>query len=138
MKNFIKYAILFSLGGISYLLMELLWRGYSHWTMFALGGLCFVLIGVINEFYTYEIPLFIQMVIGTFIITALEFITGCIVNLTLHLNVWDYSDMPMNIMGQICLPYMLLWFLLSPVCIIADDYMRHYFFDEEKPHYKLF
>lgn len=101
MKNFIKYAILFSLGGISYLLMELLWRGYSHWTMFALGGLCFVLIGVINEFYTYEIPLFIQMVIGTFIITALEFITGCIVNLTLHLNVWDYSDMPMNIMGQI-------------------------------------
>ncbi len=138
MKNTAKYAILFSLGGIFYLLIELLWRGYSHWTMFALGGLCFVLIGVINEFYTFEIPLFIQMVIGTFIITALEFITGCIVNLTLHLNVWDYSDMPMNIMGQICLPYMLLWFLLSPVCIIVDDYLRHYFFGEEKPHYKLF
>lgn len=138
MKNTAKYAILFSLGGIFYLLIELLWRGYSHWTMFALGGLCFVLIGVINEFYTFEIPLFIQMVIGTFIITVLEFITGCIVNLTLHLNVWDYSDMPLNIMGQICLPYMLLWFLLSPVCIIVDDYLRHYFFGEEKPHYKLF
>lgn len=138
MKNTAKYAILFSLGGIFYLLIELLWRGYSHWTMFALGGLCFVLIGIINEFYTFEIPLFIQMVIGTFIITALEFITGCIVNLTLHLNVWDYSDMPLNIMGQICLPYMLLWFLLSPVCIIVDDYLRYCFFDEEKPHYKLF
>lgn len=138
MSNFLKYLILFSMGGIFYLIIELLWRGYSHWTMFALGGVCFVLIGIINEFFTYEIPLAIQMLLGTFIITALEFVTGCIVNLKLGLNVWNYYDMPYNIMGQICLPYMFLWFLLSPVCIIADDYMRYMFFGEEKPHYKLF
>lgn len=138
MSNLLKYLILFSMGGIFYLIIELLWRGYSHWTMFVLGGVCFVLIGIINEFFTYDIPLPIQMIIGTFIITALEFITGCIVNLKLGLNVWSYRNMPYNIMGQICLPYMFLWFLLSPVCIIADDYMRYMFFDEEKPHYRLF
>lgn len=138
MGHFFKYLILFALGGIFYIIIELLWRGYSHWSMFILGGLCFVLIGIINEFYSFEIPMFIQMLIGTFIITVLEFITGCIVNLWLHLNVWNYYDMPMNIMGQICLPYMILWFLLSPICIIVDDYLRYMFFDEEKPHYKFF
>lgn len=138
MKNILKYFILFSLGGIFYIIIELLWRGYSHWSMFILGGLCFVLIGVINEFYTFDIPLFIQMLIGAFIITVLEFITGCIVNLWLELDVWDYYDMPMNILGQICLPYTILWFLLSPVCIIVDDYLRYIFFNEEKPHYRFF
>lgn len=138
MKNILKYFILFSLGGIFYIIIELLWRGYSHWSMFILGGMCFVLIGVINEFYTFDIPLFIQMLIGAFIITALEFITGCIVNLWLGLDVWDYYDMPMNILGQICLPYTILWFLLSPVCIIVDDYLRYIFFNEEKPHYRFF
>ena len=96
-----------------------------------------MLLGLINEKYTWDVPLPIQMIIGTFIITLLEFITGCILNLWLGLDVWSYSDMPLNIMGQICLPYMILWFLLSPVCIITDDYIRYLFFDEEKPKYKL-
>lgn len=138
MASIFKYLFLFSFGGIVYLIIELLWRGFSHWSMFVLGGACFVLLGLLNQKYTRQIPLFIQMLYGTFIITALEFITGCILNLHFKLNIWDYSSMPYNIMGQICLPYMFLWFLLSPVCIISDDYIRHLFFDEEKPHYKLF
>lgn len=138
MAKILKYLFLFSFGGIVYLLIELLWRGYSHWSMFILGGACFVLLGLMNQQYTRQIPLFIQMLFGAFIITALEFIAGCILNIWLGLNVWDYSNMPYNIMGQICLPYMVLWFLLSPVCIIVDDYMRYLFFDEEQPHYQLF
>jgi uncharacterized membrane protein len=105
--------------------------------MFVTGGICFVLLGLINEKYTRDIPLPIQMIIGTFMITLIEFIAGCILNLWLKLNVWSYSDMPFNILGQICLPYMFLWFLISPLCIITDDYLRYLFFDEEKPHYKL-
>ena len=97
-----------------------------------------LLLGLINKKYTWDIPLLIQMLIGTFIITLMEFIFGCIFNLLLNLNVWDYYDLPFNIMGQICLPYMFLWFLLSPVCIVVDDYIRYLFFNEEKPHYKLF
>lgn len=132
-----KYCILFSLGGVSYLLIELLWRGRSHWTMFVLGGLCFLLVGAINQAGRREMPLLIQALIGSAVITGLEFVTGYIVNIRLHMNVWSYSGIPYNIMGQVCLPYMVLWFFLSVGCIIADDWLRYYLFDEEKPHYKL-
>ena len=77
------------------------------------------------------------MFFGTCIITILEFITGCIVNLQLHMNVWSYAGMPYNILGQICLPYMIIWFFLSAAAIITDDWLRYAFFGEERPHYKL-
>lgn len=137
MRYFLKMLILFSIGGICYILIELLWRGYSHRTMFFLGGACFCALGLINEFYDYEIPLVLQMIFGTIIITALEFVTGCVVNLYLHMNVWNYSALPYNLLGQICLPYMGLWFILSPLCIITDDWLRYALFGEERPHYRL-
>ena len=138
MKKFFEYLILFSIGGIIYILMEMLWRGRSHWSMFLLGGLCFVLIGALNERCRGVVPLFVQSIFGAFIITTLEFVTGCIVNIRFGLGVWDYSDVPFNIMGQVCLPYAVGWFLLSPVCVIADDYMREAFFGEPRPKYKIF
>ena len=127
----------FSIGGVSYLVIELLWRGSSHWSMFLLGGLCFFLIGIMNECCLAQVPLLPEMAIGACIITFLEFITGYIVNIKLGMNVWDYSYMPFNVMGQVCLPYMGLWFILSGVCIVVDDYLRYALFGEEKPHYKL-
>lgn len=133
----VRPLVLFCVGGAVYIMMELLWRGYSHWTMFIVGGLCFVLIGLINEFYTYEMPLVKQMLIGSCIVTSVEFISGCIINLWLGWNVWDYSDMPLNILGQVCLAYMVLWFLLSGAAIILDDYLRYWWFDEEYPHYRI-
>lgn len=119
------------------MMIELLWRGYSHWTMFIVGGLCFTMLGVINEVFTFEMSLIDQMAIGACIITLVEFLSGCIVNLWLGWNVWDYSDMPLNILGQICLPYVGLWFLLSGPAIILDDYLRYWWFDEEYPHYRI-
>ena len=65
MRYFLKMLILFSIGGICYLIIELLWRGYTHRTMFLLGGMCFTALGLINEFYDYEIPLVLQMLFGT-------------------------------------------------------------------------
>lgn len=121
-----------------YVGIELLWRGHSHWTMFVLGGLCFVLLGRINEVIPWCMPLWQQILIGTTIITGLEFVTGCIVNLWLGWGVWDYSNVPFNIMGQICVPYMLLWVPISLAGILLDDYLRFWLFGEEKPHYCLF
>lgn len=138
MAKALKYLFLFSFGGIIYVIIELLWRGYSHWSMFILGGLCFLLLGFLNEKNTREIPLIVQMIFGAFIITSLEFIAGCILNLWLNLNVWDYYDLPFNILGQVCLPYMFLWFLLSPLCIVTDDYIRYLFFGGKKPSYTFF
>lgn len=129
--------VLFSVGGAIYIMMELLWRGYSHWTMFIVGGMCFVLVGLLNELLTFEMSLVYQMAIGACIITQIEFISGCIINLWLGWNVWDYSDMPFNVYGQICMPYMVLWFLLSGAAIILDDYLRYWWFGEERPKYKI-
>lgn len=133
-----KGLILFLIGGGAYYTIELLWRSYSHPSMFVLGGFCFVLIGLLNEQYEWEQPLWKQQLISTYIITALEFMAGVILNLKLGLNVWDYSNLPFNLLGQVCLYYSILWFFLSFGAIVLDDYLRHWFFGEEKPHYKLF
>lgn len=132
-----KYTFLFLTGGFAYNLIEIIYRGYTHWTMFILGGICFIALGSINNFLSWDTPLIIQSVIGAFIITILEFITGCIVNLKLGWDVWDYSDMLFNIKGQICLPFFLLWIIVSVIAIIIDDYLRYWIFHEDKPHYTI-
>lgn len=80
----------------------------------------------------------IQCLIGGCLITFYEFITGVILNVCLHMGIWDYSHMPFNILGQICLPFTLIWCVLSLIGIILDDYLRYWWFGEEKPRYKLF
>ena len=135
-KIITKYLFLFGIGGGVYILIELLYRGYSHWTMFILGGLSFVLVGILNEFYTWKMPIELQMLIGGGTITLLELVMGIIVNINLCWDIWDYSDMPFNFMGQICLTFSLMWILLSGVIIVVDDYIRYLLFDEEKPVYR--
>ena len=135
-KNILKYLFLFAVGGATYVLIEILARGFSHWTMFVVGGICFVLVGIINE-VTPKIPLLQQMILSAAIITAIEFVSGCILNIWLGLNIWDYSDEVGNVLGQICPSHTLYWFLLSLVGIVLDDYIRHYFFGEEKPSYRF-
>ena len=137
-NRFLRVLNLFCVGGVVYALLEIMWRGYTHWSMMILGGLCFLLIGGINEHIEWEEPLWSQMLKGSIIITILEFITGCIVNLILGWDVWDYSKLPFNLLGQICLPFSILWFFVSLIAIVLDDYIRYYFFGEDKPHYKLF
>lgn len=138
MKQIRKLLSLFLIGGVLYLTIELLWRGYSHWTMFLVGGFCFILLGLINEIFTFSMPLYLQMLAGMDVITLVELLSGYIINVKLGWNVWDYSDMPLNFFGQICVPYMGLWFFLSAIGIILDDYLRYWLFDEQEPHYTLF
>lgn len=134
--NAIKLFTLFFIGGFSYVGVEFLWRGRSHWTMFIVGGLCFVLIGALNDEFTFDMSIIKQMLISSVIITLVEFLAGLLINPN-HI-IWDYSQMPFNIMGQVCLPYTILWFFLSAFAIVYDDLLRWGFFGEEKPHYHLF
>lgn len=131
-----KYEFLFFVGATIYVIIEKLYRGYSHWTMFLLGGICFIALGLINEMIPWDMPLLLQMFIGGMIITVLELITGCVVNLWLGWNVWDYSELPFNLWGQISLFSSIVWVGLSLVGIVLDDFIRWKFFGEEKPHYR--
>lgn len=135
-KSLIKYAVLFFFGGLVYYLIEILWRGYSHWTMIILGGLCFIAVGLINNILPWNMVIELQALIGAVLITSLEFIVGLIVNVNLGWDIWDYSNVPFNFLGQICLPFSLLWYMLSIIVIFTDDYIRHVFFNEKKPVYK--
>lgn len=137
MDKFTKYWMLFMIGGAIYCLIELLFRGHSYEAMFAVGGICFILIGLINEHTRRCMPLVIQMLIGAMIITAIELVSGIILNRWMGLGMWDYSHLPGNVLGQICPQFTALWFLLSAVGIVFDDMLRWIFFGEEKPHYHL-
>ena len=136
-RHSLKTAFLVVVGGLIYILIELLWRGHTHISMFVLGGICFVAIGLINEIFPWDFGFLWQSMIGAVVVTVLEFITGLVVNVWLGLNVWDYSDMPLNILGQICLPFSIAWIALSAIAIVLDDYLRYWLFKEEKPRYKL-
>ena len=137
LKLIAKYLFLGFVGGIAYMALEVVWRGYSHWTMGILGGICFICLGLINEILSWDTPLLIQMAIGCVIITMLEFITGCIVNLGLGWNVWDYSKYPLNLLGQISVRSSVLWYFLSAIGIVLDDVIHWKVFGEDKPRYKL-
>lgn len=134
----VRPLVLWCIGGLLYVLCELVFRGRSHWTMFIVGGLCFWLIGLTNEVIPWEMPIWQQCIIGAIIITAVEFIAGCIINIGLGWQVWDYSGLPFNIMGQVCLPFAVLWVVVAAVGIVLDDYLRYWIFRQEKPLYKLF
>lgn len=136
-RQLYKYLILISVGGLLYIALELLWRGHSHWTMFVLGGLCFVGLGLINEVLPWYMPLWQQILLGACLVTALEFLTGCIVNLCLGWCVWDYSNMPGNVLGQICPQYYVLWMPVSLAGIVLDDILRFRWWGEERPHYNI-
>ena len=136
MKYLLKYITLLLIGGSIYYMIEVLARGFSHWTMFLVGGTCFILIGIINEI-TPKMPLIRQMLLSAIIITLIEFISGCILNLWLGWNIWDYSDEFGNILGQICVKHSTYWFLLSSIGIVIDDYIRYFLFGEEKPKYTI-
>ena len=136
LKSLLKYSVLLSYGGMLYVCIELIFRGRSDISMMFCGGLSFVFIGLINNIIPWEMPLWIQSIIGGFlIVTPLEYIFGLLFNQ--GFTVWDYRMQPFNINGQVCLLFSLLWCVISIAAIILDDYLRYWLFHEEKPHYKI-
>ena len=117
--NFWRKSVLFALGGCVYMGLELLWRGWSHGSMFVAGGLCFLLLGQLNQIQP-RFPLFLRAILGAGIITMVEYAAGLLVNRSY--TVWDYRNQPLNYHGQICLPFFLLWIPVS----IAAMFLYHY------------
>ena len=109
--DFLEYLLVGLLGGCGYGALEILWRGETHWTMLFAGWLCFFLI--------YRIAalrgpgLIRKALLCALAVTLSELLIGCAVNLLLGWQVWDYSDRPFDVLGQVCPEYSLLWLLLS-------------------------
>ncbi len=132
------YIIMFLTGGFLYVGIEILQRGYSHISMLLAGGLCFLLVGVVEHIAGESASLVGEMVICGLMITLVEFVFGMFVNQKLNLGVWDYSGEQYNYKGQICLLYTNLWILLSGPVIIAHDIMEYFLLGVPLQHYKIF
>lgn len=133
MKDFVITKIaqplfLISFGGMAYFNFEILYRGYSHVSMIICGGLSFYTIGLLNEGKKWHPSFLFQMILGSLIIISYEYLTGVIVNIYLKLHVWDYSNVPFNYRGQICIPFLIIWFFATPLCIWMDDVIREALF----------
>jgi len=105
-----KPILFFLLGGTGYIVLELLWRGWSHFSMFLAGGSCFLLLGKLHTVRP-RLPLPLRGIVGAGIITMVELLSGLVFNRSY--SVWDYRSLPGNFHGQICLPFFLLWIPLS-------------------------
>lgn len=137
-NGLVKYLILFITFGGIYFGIETLWRGYTaDWRMAVMGGIIAVLIGITNSIFSRDTSFILQCIVGMLIATLAEAIMGSYW-LEHGLRIWNYKDLPFSyVNGTINLLYSAGWFLLSAVCIVADDIIRWLIFNEKKPHYKL-
>lgn len=138
LKRLNKASILFLIGAGAYIAIELLFRGRTHWTMGIMGGVLFLLLGGINNYLSWDMPLIWQCLLGAVIVTVAELAVGLILNVWLGLGIWDYSDMQYNLWGQICPQFSAAWAGLSLVAILLDDWVRYWLFGEDRPHYRVF
>ena len=106
-------GLIFLTGCCAYPTLEMIWRGRTHYSMAIAGGVCLYLISKVCCEKLAHKPMTLRCIAASGIITAVEFTVGLIFNTWLGLNVWDYSTLPLNIWGQICLPYSLLWCALA-------------------------
>lgn len=118
--------LVFALGGVCYGICEILWRGYTHPTMLLLGGVCFLGLYLGEKrFCSLSLPL--RCFAGGVFITSLELVTGCVLNKALCLSVWDYTDIPFNLYGQICPQFFCLWVLICLPSLALCRYIAAFF-----------
>ena len=88
--------------------IEVIWRGFTHWSMMLAGGICFIIFSLVANRFKKRNLLF-KAAICAVGVTVVEFIFGVFFNIILKMSVWDYSDMLFNLLGQICPIFSLLW-----------------------------
>ena len=135
-----KSILLFLVGYCTYISIEVTYRNISYPIMGICGGLAILLLDKINDNISWNIDLCLQGLCGSALITFFELIIG---EIALHTSLlpimWDYSNVPLNFDGVICLPFSIAWFFLSILAIFLADAINYYVLDEPQiPYYNLF
>lgn len=134
LKHIGRLAAMFFILGMCYATLELLYRGFTYRQMIWVGGLAGLLVGLLDAHPAYYNRLMWQQcLLGTVITLVVEFTSGCIFNLWLHLHIWDYGKVPHNLYGQVCFRAAVMWFFLMPLAIYVDDWLRWKLFGERLP-----
>lgn len=129
MNKPVYYFSVFVAGGVLYGLIELSFRGMTHWTMLCAGGLCTLLVSLISV--KIRAALWQKWILGGAVITTVEFVAGALINLRFGLGVWDYSHQPLDFMGQICPLFSAIWVLLSIPVVFVSGRLHNRVFGRE-------
>lgn len=135
--------LLWTWGGTVYFLLEVAYKtatGHQErisWTMLVLAIILCIPVERAGYQLPWECPLWLQALACAVLVTLVEFIAGCVLNLWLGLDIWDYSDIPFNLLGQICLPFSLVWWVLCFLFIVVFDWMRYVVIGGDKPTYSV-
>lgn len=123
MRNTLKFLFLFSFFGSVYCLLETVFRGWTHESMFIVGGICGLIIYAVTV--GTRLPMWSKWVVCGAAITCVELIAGLIINVWLGLSVWSYKEHPLNIYGQICPLFSLIWVAISipasGICLLLKE-----------------
>lgn len=140
MRIVFKNVVLFIVGFCLYITIETCFRGYSFPLMGCCGGLCVVILDKINDHISWDVDLFWQALSGGLLVTIMELVMGTIAKYTSLLPVmWDYSNIPLNLDGIVCVPFFIAWLFLSVVAIFVADSINYYVFEDTVvPRYLLF
>jgi len=131
------HALRWTAGGARYSLLEILCRGYTHWSMAVLAAVLCVPLDLTNNYLPWDWPLWLQAGIGGLIITAAELVAGLVLNVWLGLSIWDYTGQWGNLWGQICPRFTVLWCMLAGAVIILFDWLDYLTGDGKRPRYKI-
>lgn len=135
--------LLWTWGGTVYFLLEVAYKTATgsperiSWTMLVLAVILCIPVERCGYQLPWETPLWLQALCCAAMVTVTEFAAGCVLNLWLGLDIWDYSSLPLNLMGQICLPFSLVWLVLCFLFIVVFDWMRYAVIGGDKPAYHL-
>lgn len=130
-------------GGTVYFLMEVAFKTLTghperiSWTMLVVAILLTVPVERCGAQLPWDCPLWLQALCCAALVTAVELVAGCVINLWLDLDVWDYTDLPGNFLGQICPQYSAVWWVLCLAFIPAFDWLRWVVEGGERPHYYI-
>ena len=136
-KKISEYLVLWAIGGCIYYGIEIIFRGYSHESMFILGGLCMQFFTWQGQLTEWQDSILQQTIRCTIFVVSMEFVTGIIVNKWYHLKVWDYSSMPFQLFGQICLPFAFIFSFLCAIGIFLSRYLLHLLYGEPLPVHRM-
>ncbi len=64
-----------------------------------------------------ELPLPLFLGLALIIPSAVEYASGWLLKSAFHKQWWDYSSMPFQLHGHICLKFSLYWWVLATACI---------------------
>lgn len=130
LRRCLKLSTVFVSGGLAYGTVEVLCRGFTYISMGIIGGISMLIVHLLDDERRKGLSLLSVMLISAFFITSIELLTGEILNRTLRLHIWSYAAVPLNFDGQICLLYSAVWFAISFVAVIFDEWIRLKIFRE--------